>query len=171
MFALIASFTDRTSRIFRALGLSLLVLMVPAVTACAAATDARPAASESVKVVTASGKSHVFKVEIADDEPEREQGLMNRESLARDTGMLFQFEDMAVRSFWMRNTLIPLDILYLDDKGRIVSIARNAKPLDETPLSSIIPAKGVLEINGGQAAELGIMPGDTVRHPFFGNAH
>ncbi len=171
MMILSKLFGDRASRGLRALGLAVLIVLAPVVMACAAATDKRPAASDTVTVVTASGQSHVFKVEIADEEPERQQGLMNRASLPRDTGMLFQFEDMAMRSFWMRNTLIPLDILYLDDKGRIVSIVRNAKPLDETPLWSAMPAKGVLEINGGQAAELGIMPGDAVRHPFFGNAH
>lgn len=171
MFAFFAALRKRAGQGVRSLALALVVLLTPVVTACAASSDARPAASETVTVVTASGKSHTFKVEIADEEPERQLGLMNRERLARDTGMLFQFEGMAMRSFWMRNTLISLDIIYLDDKGRIVSIARNAKPLDETPLSSIVPAKGVLEINGGQAAELGIMPGDTVLHPFFGNAH
>ncbi|MBX7247790.1 MAG: DUF192 domain-containing protein [Caulobacteraceae bacterium] len=122
---------------------------------------------EDLTVVTSGGR-HAFKVEIADDEAEREHGLMNRPSMPRDHGMLFEFQDNRERSFWMRNTYIPLDIIYIDRSGRIISIQANAVPFNETPLPSYGPATGVLEINGGLAAELGIREGDTVRHPFFG---
>jgi uncharacterized membrane protein (UPF0127 family) len=92
---------------------------------------------------------------------------MFRRALAADRGMLFEFDRPDVQSFWMKNTLIPLDIIYIGADGRIVSIARNARPLDETPLYSSGPAQGVLEIEGGLSAKLGIEPGDKVEHPFF----
>jgi uncharacterized membrane protein (UPF0127 family) len=119
--------------------------------------------------IVADGKTHAFKVEIADDDPEREHGLMNRPSMPRDHGMLFEFPDEQERSFWMHNTYIPLDIIYIDHTGKIVSIQANATPFSETPLPSYGAATGVLELNGGQAAELGIEAGDVVKHPFFHN--
>lgn len=121
---------------------------------------------EPVDIVTRHGVKH-FKVEIADNEASREYGLMYRKSLAPDRGMLFEFDRADIQSFWMKNTLIPLDIIYIGTDGRIVSIAAAAHPLDPTPLSSKGPAIGVLEIEGGLAAKLGIRPGDQVRHPFF----
>ena len=84
---------------------------------------------EALTVVTDSGE-HAFWVEIADDEAERARGLMYREPLADDRGMLFQFPDMAERGFWMENTPSSLDIVYIDDEGRIVSIARHTTPYD-----------------------------------------
>ena len=141
-----------------------------ALTACAAADKGRAdPLLEDLEVVTAKGQTHRFEVEIADTDQERALGLMNRESLPRDRGMLFQFEEMGERAFWMRNTYIPLDIIYIAADGKIVSIARNTTPFSEAPIPSNGPANGVLEINGGQAAELGIEPGDTVKHPFFKN--
>jgi len=140
-----------------------------ALTACTANKGAAEPVLEDLEIVTRGGQTHRFKVEIADDEPERQRGLMFRESLARDRGMLFQFEESGPRSFWMRNTYIPLDIIYIAPDGKIVSIARNTTPFSEVPIPSEGPANGVLEINGGQAAELGVEPGDTVRHPFFRN--
>lgn len=122
---------------------------------------------EDLEVVTASGTVHRFRVEIADDEAERQHGLMNRPKMDRDRGMLFEFPSEQMRSFWMKNTYIPLDIIYIARDGRIVSIAANTTPFSEAPIPSEGPANGVLEINGGLAAELGIRPGDTVRHPFF----
>ncbi len=121
---------------------------------------------ENVSIITHNGVRS-FSVEIADTEASREFGLMFRKDLAPDRGMLFEFDQPSVQSFWMRNTLIPLDIIYIGADGRIVSIARDARPMDETPLSSRGPAIGVLEIEGGLAAKLGIEPGDKVVHPFF----
>ena len=124
---------------------------------------------EDLQVVTASGATHRFKVEIADDEAERQRGLMFRPQLDRGRGMLFEFPSEQMRSFWMKNTYIPLDIIYIARNGRIVSIAAQTTPFSEAPVPSEGPATGVLEINGGLAAELGIKPGDTVKHPFFSN--
>jgi hypothetical protein len=135
--------------------------------ACTAGTEAAAPALQPLTIVTAGGGEHRFEVEIADDDAERARGLMNRESLPDDRGMLFQFEEEAERAFWMKNTLIPLDILYISADGRIVSIARETTPFSEAPIPSYGAAKGVLEIRGGRAAELGLEPGDRVRHPFF----
>ena len=121
---------------------------------------------EALTITTASGE-HRFMVEIADDDAERERGLMFRDPLADDRGMLFQFPDVAERGFWMRNTPSPLDIIYIDPRGRIVSIAKNAAPQSDTVLPSNGPASGVLELRAGRADEIGARAGDKVRHPFF----
>jgi uncharacterized membrane protein (UPF0127 family) len=128
---------------------------------------ARPdAVFEPLSIDTAKGPV-AFQVEIADDEAERERGLMYRTALAPNRGMLFIFEDAAPRAFWMKNTYIPLDIVYIGADGRIVSIAANAEPFNETPIPSNGQAKGVLEIYGGRAAQLGLKPGDRVNHRIF----
>jgi uncharacterized membrane protein (UPF0127 family) len=152
---------------FRPAALAALFVVFGA-TGCANAEPKKPSALpvETVTVISKTG-AHTFKAEIADDEAERQKGLMFRESMADTQGMLFEFPDVAERSFWMRNTYIPLDIIYIGPDGRIVSIAREARPFDETPLPSYAPATGVLEINGGLASRLGIEPGDRVEHPFF----
>ncbi len=135
--------------------------------AVAAPAGAPAAALETVTVDTARGP-FTFKVEIADDDAERERGLMFRTSLAPDAGMLFIWTKPAQRAFWMRNTYIPLDIIYIGVNGRILSIAAMAEPFNETPLPSEGAALGVLEIAGGRAAELGITIGDRVHHRMFG---
>jgi len=107
-----------------------------------------------------------FSVEIADDREERARGLMFRESMPRSAGMLFIYQTPEPLAFWMRNTLIPLDILFLDDTGTVVRIHENAVPLDETPLSGgDAPLLAVLEINGGLSKQYGITVGTQLRHP------
>ncbi|MFW5655884.1 MAG: DUF192 domain-containing protein [Roseicyclus sp.] len=105
-----------------------------------------------------------FRVEVADTPQARARGLMFVESLPSGAGMLFVFPDEAARSFWMRNTLISLDILYFDAEGRWVSAQENAVPLDETSLPSEGPAQYVLEINGGLVDRFGMGPGTEIRH-------
>lgn len=119
---------------------------------------------KSLTVITASGEALPFRVEIVATPEARAQGLMFRRSLPRDEGMLFVYPDAQRASFWMRNTLIPLDILFADAGGRIVNIAE-AQPLDETPLPSDGPVQFVLEIQGGLSKELGIAPGDRLVSP------
>ena len=104
---------------------------------------------------------HRFTVEVARTLEQQERGLMFVRSLAPNRGMIFPYDPPQEVAFWMRNTLIPLDIIYVRADGRIARIA-NAKPLDETPLPSGEPASLVLEIRGGLAAELGIKAGDKV---------
>ncbi|MBL3551746.1 DUF192 domain-containing protein [Rhodovulum sulfidophilum] len=109
-----------------------------------------------------------FTVELADDEAERALGLMNREHLAGSAGMLFIYPGPRRVAFWMENTLIPLDMIFLDAAGRVRRVAADAVPLDRTPIDGGPGILAVLEINGGLAARLGIVPGTELRHPAFG---
>ena len=123
---------------------------------------------EPLEIVTASGVRR-FQVEVADTDRTREVGMMFRRSLPWTRGMLFDFEvPQPNAAFWMRNTLIPLDILYIRPDGRILSIARSATPRSEVPIpSGGGPILGVLELAGGAADRFGIQPGDQVRHRIF----
>lgn len=106
-----------------------------------------------------------FTVEIADDAAERERGLMQRPSLPKAAGMLFVYPSERPVAFWMHDTLIPLDIIFLDGAGRVISVQAEARPLDDTPLPSQGAAQYVLEINGGLADRLGIGAGTVLSHP------
>jgi hypothetical protein len=119
---------------------------------------------ERLDIVTAAGVHH-FKVEVANTFATREHGLMFRRNLAADHGMLFDFRSVQQQgvSFWMKNTLIPLDMVFIGIDGRIVSIARNATPMSETPIASTGPVLEVLELRGGRAAQIEAAPGDRVR--------
>lgn len=108
-----------------------------------------------------------FSVEIADTDAERAQGLMNRPSMPRGAGMLFVYPYAQSVSFWMRNTLIPLDMLFIDPDGAVLRIHENAIPLDETGISGGRGVLAVLEINGGLSSDLGINVGTVLRHPAF----
>ena len=121
---------------------------------------------ETVEIVSSRGRARL-QVEIAATRAEQARGLMFRKSLAPDRGMLFVYKRPQPAAYWMKNTLIPLDIIYIQPDGRILSIVRNARPHDETPLPSGGLVLGVLEIAGGRAAQLGILPGDRVLHRIF----
>ncbi|MDA5558466.1 DUF192 domain-containing protein [Shimia sp. MMG029] len=108
-----------------------------------------------------------FSVEVADTFDERAQGLMNRPAMAASGGMIFIYERTGPVSFWMKNTLIPLDMLFADEAGVIQHIHHEAIPLDETPIPGGEAIRYVLEINGGMAKSLGITKGSAMRHPFF----
>ena len=120
----------------------------------------------TVEIASKTGV-HVFTVEIADTEPARERGLMYRKELPPGRGMLFDFHREQQVGFWMKNTLIPLDMIFIDGRGRIVSIAQNAKPMSEDVIMSGGQVRGVLEVIGGTARRLGIEPGDRVSNPIF----
>jgi hypothetical protein len=107
---------------------------------------------------------HRFTVELARTVAERAQGLMFRERLAPDRGMLFLYERDRVITMWMKNTLIPLDMLFLDARGRVVAIHERAVPGSLRPISSGVRARAVLEVAGGTAARIGLRPGDRVIH-------
>lgn len=111
---------------------------------------------------------HRISVEIADTDETRATGLMHREEMAEDHGMLFDFGETRPVSMWMKNTLIPLDMLFLREDGTIARIARNARPFDLTPIPSGEPVRYVLELNGGAAARLGAAEGDRLEHPIIG---
>ncbi|NVK13543.1 MAG: DUF192 domain-containing protein [Rhodobacteraceae bacterium] len=108
-----------------------------------------------------------FSVEIADDEQERAKGLMFRESMPRGAGMLFVYDRPQSAAFWMKNTLIPLDIIFLDENGLVTSVHENAVPGDLSPIPGGDEVFAVLEINGGLARRYGIAPGTQVRHQIF----
>ena len=116
---------------------------------------------------TAAGERHRFRVELALTPLERSQGLMFRETLEADAGMLFVYEAERPVTMWMKNTLIPLDMLFLARDGTVLSLAENAVPLSEAVISSGLPAKAVLELPGGTVARLGLAPGDQVLHPLL----
>jgi hypothetical protein len=103
-----------------------------------------------------------FDIELAEDAYETQTGLMNRGSMQNNQAMLFIFPDVEMRSFYMKNTLIPLDIIYIDETNKVVSIQKDAKPMDETALPSQAPAKYVLEINAGLSDQLNIVEGDSI---------
>lgn len=141
--------------------LSLLLASAPATI-----TAAETAKLEVVTIETMK-KEQTFKVEVVRGEKERNRGLMFRQEMAPDSGMLFDYDPPQKVAFWMKNTFIPLDIIFIGGDGRIINIAENTTPLSLERLPSAGEVRGVLEINGGLSAKLGIKPGDKVRHELF----
>lgn len=142
--------------------------------AFAALTAMAPAGAQTVQfprsqveIVTAGGRRHIFTVELATAPAQLQQGLMFRTKLAANAGMLFDFGEVRPISMWMKNTLIPLDMLFLGADGRILGIAERAVPGSLAVIASPGPVKGVLEVNGGTAGRLGLSPGDRLLHPLF----
>lgn len=119
--------------------------------------------------IVSAEATHEFSVEVANDAEEISFGLMERESMDADKGMLFDFNPPREPNMYMKNTLIPLDMLFIAEDGHVEMIARNTVPGSLRTISPGVPVRAVLELNGGLAAELGIQPGDTVQHPLFGN--
>ena len=147
-------------------------LPVALVVLALSATDAGAAIacdSDRIEILAGSG-SRTFSIEIADDPNEQARGLMFRPALPADAGMLFVFDPPRPASFWMRNTMIPLDMIFIDDAGRIESIAERTDPYSERASSSRGDVRAVLEINGGLSRELGIGPGTQVIHAAFKDA-
>jgi len=121
--------------------------------------------SEEIVDLRWAGGSSSFTVEVADDAQERGVGLMNRESMANSSGMLFVWEDEQSVAFWMKNTLIPLDMLFFDKSGVLQKVHHNAQPHDETTIPGGDNIQYVLEINGGLARAYGIRAGAELKHP------
>ena len=144
---------------------ALLLLLVPAV----AAAQLQRFPTAELTIETANGR-HKFTIELATTPAQMEQGLMFRQRLAPNAGMLFDFKTPVRASMWMKNTFIPLDMLFIDPGGRIVNIAERTVPGSLEPVGAAAPVRAVLELNGGTAARLGIRPGDRVLFPMFGNA-
>ncbi len=122
-------------------------------------TELRP-----LTIDASSGETVKLQVEIADTDAERQRGLMERTALGENRGMLFVFDSEQTLSFWMKNTLIPLSVAYLDSEGRIVDI-QDMQPLDETPHPSAEPAQYALEVNQGFFEKRGVKVGDTAKLP------
>jgi uncharacterized membrane protein (UPF0127 family) len=125
-----------------------------------------PGPTEPLTIITASG-SHKFAVEVMRKRAELEKGLMFRRSMPADHGMLFDFKKSQPVMMWMRNTYIPLDMVFIASSGTVVSIAANAQPLSDNIIHSGGAVLGVLELNAGTAARIGLKPGDKVVFPLF----
>ena len=147
---------QRTASTLRVAGVALALMLVAAPLA---------ACSDEGKLVlhTATG-NYSFNVEVVDTDATRAQGLMYRQELADDAGMLFDFKQEQRVSFWMRNTFIPLDMIFVDAKGVVKNIHVNARPHDPTGIPSDGPVQYVLEIPGGRSVAIGLKPGDTMDH-------
>jgi uncharacterized membrane protein (UPF0127 family) len=137
-----------------------LALAAPA-TPALAQTRAQQLATQPLTIATARGAQR-FQVEVARTSEQQAIGLMFRKTLAADRGMVFPMQPARFASFWMKNTLIPLDLLFIRADGTVSSIAANATPLSLAPIDSIEPVAAVLELKGGEAARRGIKPGDKV---------
>ncbi len=142
------------------------LMLAPAIPP-AGADEAAGRVYEPLQLETADGRRHAFRVEIADEDGEHARGLMFRRTLAPDAGMLFLFPDDRVQAFWMKNTYVPLDMLFVAADGRIADLHENAWPLDETPIRSDRPVRAVLEVVAGTVRRLGIRVGDRVLHRAF----
>lgn len=154
---------------FRVRGLAgavALVLAGPATVATVAPAAAQVCAADRLDLRGDWGTAR-FSVEIADDPAEQARGLMYRESLATSAGMLFVYPRAGSPSFWMKNTLIPLDMVFIRPDGTVAHVHDRAVPGDLTPINGGSGVLAVLEIRGGLAEALGIEPGDVVRHPAF----
>jgi uncharacterized protein len=125
--------------------------------------------TSTLTIDTAKGAAR-FTVELALTPAQQQQGLMYRRELAPDAGMLFVFAQTQPAVFWMKNTLIPLDMVFIAADGRVADIHERAVPLSEANVVSKVPVKAVLELNGGTVAWLGIKPGELVHHKLFSGA-
>ena len=151
------------------LPIAMLILLASLASGAAARADQIAAFDKSaVTIDTIAGPRH-FAVELARTPEQQELGLMFRPSLAPDAGMLFDFGETRPASFWMKNTLIPLDMLFITADGRIADIHEHAQPLSEAVIQSHVPVRAVLEVKGDTVAQLGIKIGDVVHHPIFRN--
>ena len=117
---------------------------------------------QPLAIVKQDGAAVALKVQVADDANETRIGLMYRTEMPEHHGMLFVFDKPSVQSFWMKDTLIPLDLLFIGEEGRIMHIHANAAPRDLTGISSRFPVREVLEINGGMAEKWGVQVGDRI---------
>jgi uncharacterized protein len=131
---------------------------------------AGPAGAQQLQQLEIQSKNgtHVFGVEMAVTPEEQARGLMFRRELPEKQGMLFDFKREQPTSFWMKNTYVPLDMIFIRADGRILNIAENTMPLSEALVSSSGPVRAVLEVIAGTTRKLGIAAGDRVVHPIFG---
>ena len=157
--------STRRAALFRALLFALALSAALALAPVPARAQAVGPALSDLWIETQAGGRYKFRVELALTPREQAIGLMNRTSMPSDAGMLFVFEQVRPASFWMKNTLISLDILFIGADGRIVNIGERTTPLSVESVPSAAPVKAVLEINGGLSSILGIKPGDRVLHP------
>ncbi len=154
-------FSDTVRSAIAAVRLAFVLLVLSVASACSADNRA---------VFHTSKGDFPFTVEVADTEASRERGLMFRTSLAPDAGMLFDYHHEQQASFWMQNTLIPLDMIFISADGVVKTIHINARPMDTTSIPSGVPIRFVMEIAGGRSEEIGLKVGDRFEHPRVGTA-
>ena len=149
--------------------LALLVAALIAIVSGLAQSQAAQAAEplQRLEIASTGGKSHVFQVELARTEKEREKGLMFRRYMPKDRGMLFDFGHPEPAAMWMENTYLPLDMVFIRADGTIARIETHAEPLSRRVIAAGEDVLGVLELNAGVCDELGIRAGDRVIHPMF----
>ncbi len=158
--------SSRLQALLNALPLALALLAPAAPRAQTLSPPAAQTGAENLSIITKTG-SHRFSVEVMRNDEERARGLMFRRFMPADRGMLFDFKVEQPVLMWMKNTFIPLDMVFIARTGAIVSIAENTEPMSERTIPSGPPAYAVLELNAGTAARLGFKPGDRVEHPLF----
>ena len=149
---------------------ALALLLIGALAPSLFPVPARAAGKDTIEIVSGSGV-HAFSVELATTDEERSRGLMFRKELPEGQGMLFDFFRDQPVSFWMHNTYIPLDMIFIRGDGHILRIAENTEPLSDRLVPSGGPVRAVLEVIAGTARKLGITPGDQVTGSIFGNGH
>jgi uncharacterized protein len=159
-----------SSSAWQAIGRLRRLITVTALAFALAALDSPPRFGHDRLAIESSAGRFEFEVELATTPDQRAYGLMFRENLRQDHGMLFDFGSSQPVAMWMRNTYIPLDMLFIHSDGRIGRIVHQAQPLSDTVLDSGEPVRAVLELRGGVTAELGIQPGDRVAYRLFGQS-
>jgi uncharacterized membrane protein (UPF0127 family) len=156
--------------LLRTLLAALVCALVPVLATSVApvrAETAAPVMAQEELFIEGAGGKHRFVVEMARSRLEQERGLMFRDRLDADRGMLFDWGGMSTAAMWMKNTLIPLDMLFIDADGTILDIAENTTPGSLDVITAGVPVRAVLELAGGTTGRLGIKVGDRVRHPMF----
>jgi uncharacterized membrane protein (UPF0127 family) len=151
--------SDQVRTAFAAARLALVLLLLGVSGACSA---------DNRGVFHTAKGDFAFNLEVADTAGERERGLMFRTNLAPDAGMLFDFHHEQQATFWMQNTLIPLDMIFIAADGTVKTIHVNARPMDTTTIPSRVPVRFVVEIAGGRSREIGLEVGDRFEHPRVG---
>jgi uncharacterized membrane protein (UPF0127 family) len=159
---------SRRSVVSRAAGLAVLAFLSLAPAAPSLAQEATAARIEPI-VIETDGGAQILNVEIADTPALQERGLMFRQRVPFDKGMLFYFGDIQEITMWMKNTLAPLDMIFIRADGSVAEIVENTKPLSLDVIRSQEKLPAVLELGAGGARRLGIRPGTLIRSPFFGN--
>lgn len=147
-----------------------LPFVLAAGSACAQSENDGVTFERSSLVIVTAAREIKFDIDMATTEPQREHGLMFRKQLGAYEGMLFDFFREQPVAFWMKNTLIPLDMVFIAADGTVRHVHANAVPMSTDTIPSEAAVRAVLEINGGTARLLGIKQGDKVKHPIFGNA-
>jgi uncharacterized protein len=143
------------------------VVLLASCAALGVTAPVRAAGQDAIEIVTRTGV-HAFSVELATTPAEQERGLMYRKELPEGRGMLFDFQTAQQVQFWMRNTYIPLDMIFIAADGHIAHIAENAKPMSDDLIPSVRPVRAVLEVIAGTVRKFGIAPGDRVTGSIFG---